>query len=240
MKKNVLFTIVLFITTITYAQRVVDIGINMTSPNSSSVIRTGKPFSISVTLTNNGPGVIKTSDTLYFFKGTGTTIDYQSATIVPITSNISSGGSANFTIPNMVIDGASGGQFTLCSYMILYNGMVSDSVYDMNIDGNNRSCATMDFSGASIGAIAASKFASNAYPNPVNDVLHIEFVASNSASSSIEIFDLQGRTVQTIDNGLLEAGLQTINVDVTKLSKGVYFYKVINGNEISMNKFIVE
>ena len=51
---------------------------------------------------------------------------------------------------------------------------------------------------------------------------------------------MQGRTVQTINNGIVEAGLQTVAIDVANLSKGVYFYKVINGAEISMNKFIVE
>lgn len=98
MKKILLFSVVLFMTTFVYSQRLVDIGISMTSPNSSSVIRTGKPFSVSVTVTNNGPDVIKTSDTLYFFKGTGTTIDYQSATLVPITSNINSGASGRCSL----------------------------------------------------------------------------------------------------------------------------------------------
>ena len=240
MKKSLLFSVVLLMATIVYSQRVVDVGINMTSPTTSSTLRTGKPFSVNLTVTNNGPGVIKTTDTFVYFMGVGTTIYTQTATRVPITANIPSGGTANYTVNNMTLTGASGGQVTLCSYLILYNGNEPDSVYDMNIDGNNRSCATMNFSGAGIGAITASKFTSNAYPNPANTILNIEFMADNSTSSTIEIFDMQGRTVQTINNGIIEAGLQTVAIDVANLSKGVYFYKVINGNEISMNKFIVE
>jgi hypothetical protein len=240
MKKSLLFSVALLMATFVYSQRVVDIGISMTSPTTTSSIRTGKPFSINLTVTNNGPGIIKTKDTFYFFRGVGNTIDYQSATIIPITSNINSGGSANYTINNMVITGSSGGQFTLCSYLILYNGNIADSVYDMNIDGNNRSCATMSFSGAGVDALNANAFTSKAYPNPVSGVLNIEFIASNNTNSIIEIFDMQGRTVQTVNNGIVDAGLQTVAIDVAHLSKGVYFYKVINGSEISMNKFIVE
>jgi len=240
MKKSLLFSVALLMATIVYSQRVVDIGISMTSPNTSSTIRTGKPFNVNLTVTNNGPGIIKTTDTFVYFMGVGTTIYTQTATIVPITANIPSGGTANYTVSNLLLSGTSGGPLTLCSYLILYNGTTPDSVYDMNIDGNNRSCANMNFSGAGIGAISASKFTSNAYPNPVTDILNIEFVASKSTSSTIEIFDMQGRTVQTINNGIVEAGIQTIAIDVANLSKGVYFYKVINGSEISMNKFIVE
>jgi len=240
MKKSLLFSVLLLMATIVYSQRVVDIGITMTSPGTTSTIRTGKPFSVNLTVKNNGPGVIKTTDTFVYFMGVGTTIYTQTATRVPITANIPSGGTANYTVSNLSLTGASGGPVTLCSYLILYNGTTPDSVYDMNIDGNNRSCANMNFSGAGIGAISASKFTSNAYPNPVSTILNIEFVASKSTSSSIEIFDMQGRTVQTINNGIVEAGVQTVAIDVANLLKGVYFYKVINGAEISMNKFIVE
>lgn len=240
MKKSLLFSVALLLATFVYSQRVVDIGISMTSPNTSSTLRTGQPFNVNITVTNNGPDVIKTTDTFVYFMGVGTTIYTQTATRVPITANIPSGGTANYTVTNLTLTGASGGQVTLCSYLILYNGIVPDSVYDMNIDGNNRSCANMNFSGAGVGSITASKFTSTAYPNPVSDVLNIEFVASKSTASSIEIYDMQGRTVQTINNGIIEAGNQTVSVDVASLSKGVYFYKVINGTEISMNKFIVE
>ncbi len=240
MKKIILFSFALLVVTAIYSQRTVDIGISMTSPNSSSTIRTGKPFSVNITVTNNGPSMIKTTDTFVYFMGVGTTLYTQTATVVPITANINSGATANYTINNLTLSAPSGGQVTLCSYLILYNGTTPDSVYDMNIDGNNRSCATMNFSGAGINPVTASNFTTRAYPNPASTILNIEFVAANNSNSSIVIYDMQGRTVQTINNGVIEAGLQTVAIDVANLSKGVYFYKVINGNEISMNKFIVE
>ena len=46
--------------------------------------------------------------------------------------------------------------------------------------------------------------------------------------------------IQTIDNGIIEAGSQTLSVDVNQLSQGVYFYKEINGTDVSMNKFVIE
>ncbi len=240
MKKILLILTVILATSLSYSQRIVDIGINMTSPTTSSTIRTGKPFSVNITVTNNGPDMIKTTDTFIYFMGIGTTLYTQTATEVPITANIMSGGTANYTINDLTLTGPSGGPVTLCSYLILYNGMTPDSVYDLNIDGNNVSCVNMNFSGAGVGQMTASKFTSNAYPNPVSDVLNIEFVASKSVSSAIEIYDMQGRVVQTISNGVLEAGIQTVSIDVSTLSKGVYFYKIMNGDEISMNKFIVE
>ena len=223
-----------------FSQRKLDFSVNMTSPTASSTIRTGQSFSVSLTVTNNGPDVIKTTDTLVYLLGVGTTVFTQTATLVPITANISNGGTANFTVNNLQISGGNGGAMNLCSYLVLYNRALPDSVKDNAIGGNNSSCVSLKYSGTGIGQVAVNKFMSTSYPNPVNSVLNVNFNSFKNAQTFIEIYDMQGRLIQSVDKGIMEAGSQTVVIDVNALSKGVYFYKVVNGTDVSTNKFVIE
>jgi hypothetical protein len=81
---------------------------------------------------------------------------------------------------------------------------------------------------------------STSYPNPVNSVLNVNFNSFKNAQTFIEIYDMQGRLIQSVDKGIMEAGSQTVVIDVNALSKGVYFYKVVNGTDVSTNKFVIE
>jgi hypothetical protein len=61
------------------------------------------------------------------------------------------------------------------------------------------------------------------YPNPVKDVLHIDF-PSFEKMEYLTITDLSGRTVETLRAPSLQNGTATINV--SNLSKGIYILKV--------------
>jgi len=69
------------------------------------------------------------------------------------------------------------------------------------------------------------------YPNPVKDVLQIEFINDNVVNASFQIIDLNGRV-------LVEGNLtsQTTKIDITNLSKGVY---VVKTNKFT-RKFVKE
>ena len=70
----------------------------------------------------------------------------------------------------------------------------------------------------------------NLYPNPASNVLHINNVMENS---KVEIYDI---------SGILKASqnLTGNTIDVSGLEKGLYFIKVINGNEVNKLSFIIE
>jgi hypothetical protein len=68
------------------------------------------------------------------------------------------------------------------------------------------------------------------YPNPATNNLNIQ----NAENSSIKVFDLLGRIVVLENNISLNQQL-----DVSKLTTGTYLIKIINGNQVKTDKFII-
>lgn len=71
----------------------------------------------------------------------------------------------------------------------------------------------------------AEKFSlSQNYPNPFNPVTNIKFDIPKRSNVVLRVFDVSGKQVSEILNGLNEAGKYTVSFDATKLASGVYFY----------------
>lgn len=73
------------------------------------------------------------------------------------------------------------------------------------------------------------------YPNPAHDKLNIR---SNAMMEHIEIYDAMGRKVYNFINQL--PGADEIALDISSLEGGLYFIRVRNGENYSMQKFIVQ
>jgi len=73
------------------------------------------------------------------------------------------------------------------------------------------------------------------FPNPVNDVLHIQFAASENQQASLELLSIEGKVVysQTLSR---QAVVYQINI--SSLPKGLYVCKINNGTSIETIKFI--
>ncbi len=72
------------------------------------------------------------------------------------------------------------------------------------------------------------------YPNPVQDILNIEYsITSFSDVQKLDIIGIDGKTIlsETSTNG-------RFTIYVTSLSKGVYFYRLNNGNKVTTTKFV--
>lgn len=66
------------------------------------------------------------------------------------------------------------------------------------------------------------------FPNPVEDMLHIELPQLNSAI--LNIFDMQGRMVLNLSEADLNEGRQSI--DLSKIDSGMYVLSFSNGGEL--------
>lgn len=77
------------------------------------------------------------------------------------------------------------------------------------------------------------------YPNPFNPSTTIKFSLQKSSYVRLTVYDVTGRTVQTVVNEKLEAGVHSINFDGSKLSSGVYFYKLENENYSDVKKMVL-
>jgi hypothetical protein len=82
------------------------------------------------------------------------------------------------------------------------------------------------------------------YPNPFNPVTKINFSLPINSKVSLKIFDVLGQQVSELLNKDLEAGYHEVSFDGSKLSSGVYIYKLeavgINGIiNSAVNKMIL-
>jgi aminopeptidase N len=67
------------------------------------------------------------------------------------------------------------------------------------------------------------------YPNPFNPTTTIRYELPASAFTTLQIFDVLGREVQTLVRARQEAGRYTINFDARHLPSGIYFYRLQSG-----------
>ena len=71
----------------------------------------------------------------------------------------------------------------------------------------------------------------NAYPNPFNPTTTIAFALPEASQVRLRVFNMLGREVRTLADGLFEAGSHTVMWDATdqsgqSVSTGVYFYRL--------------
>ena len=72
------------------------------------------------------------------------------------------------------------------------------------------------------------------YPNPFNSVTRIEYELPAAADVKIILYDINGREILKMVNGMQPAGYNTFQFNGSQLSSGIYFYKLIsnlNGNQ---------
>ena len=87
------------------------------------------------------------------------------------------------------------------------------------------------FSEASLDeALPAGYSLSANYPNPFNPATQITYTLGEAVEVKLEVFDLTGRLVATLANGLQSAGRYEVTFDAQGLESGVYFYRLHAGS----------
>src|SRR4030095_2802024 len=76
------------------------------------------------------------------------------------------------------------------------------------------------------------------YPNPFNPSTNIKFAIPKESDVRIIIYDLNGREVETLLNGKLEAGYYTIDWNGLRYASGVYFYKLVSDGCVGTKNMI--
>ncbi len=74
------------------------------------------------------------------------------------------------------------------------------------------------------------------YPNPFNPSTKISFAMPKSGMAKLTVFDLTGKEVATLVNDRLSAGSYTYEFNASKLSSGVYFYRLITNDFVETKK----
>jgi hypothetical protein len=76
------------------------------------------------------------------------------------------------------------------------------------------------------------------YPNPFNPSTRIPYGVPSRASVSLKVYDLLGRLVTTLVNGVQESGFKSVEWDASGVASGVYFCR-LEANNFSQTRKLV-
>ena len=168
---------------------------------------------------------------------------------------------------NKLIDGSGGGNTSprFFSWIIeqgnllgfeavahLSPGYYADIEVHLNIDGETSStgkynqgnaidlqieCRAGDTAEAS--PQATSLLLAQNYPNPFNPSTRIDFQLEETGEVTLQVFDMQGRLVATLAEGLFAHGSHSVHFDASSLASGVYFYSLISGSQSQTRKLVL-
>jgi hypothetical protein len=79
----------------------------------------------------------------------------------------------------------------------------------------------------------------NNYPNPFNPVTRIKYSVPETGYITIKVYDLMGREVATIFDGVQQAGNYTAILDGSNLTSGIYFYRMEANGFMETKKLVL-
>ncbi len=74
------------------------------------------------------------------------------------------------------------------------------------------------------------------YPNPFNPTTRISYSLPKAGNVVLKVYDILGKEVTTLVNGYNNEGQYIVEFDASKLSSGIYIYKLTSGNFTSVKK----
>ncbi len=77
------------------------------------------------------------------------------------------------------------------------------------------------------------------YPNPFNPATTIAYEIRSSGTVTLRVYDVLGRVVATLVDGFQPAGTYTKTFDASRLSSGVYFYRLQAGSFVNTKKMVL-
>ncbi|MDZ4712434.1 MAG: T9SS type A sorting domain-containing protein [bacterium] len=77
------------------------------------------------------------------------------------------------------------------------------------------------------------------FPNPFNPTTTINFELSKEAMTRIVVYDVTGKIVSTLLKEPKKAGSYTIKFDGRDFPSGIYFYKLISGENVMVRRMVI-
>ncbi|MAW21665.1 MAG: hypothetical protein CMD16_04660 [Flavobacteriales bacterium] len=77
------------------------------------------------------------------------------------------------------------------------------------------------------------------YPNPVTDQAKIQFVLGTSGLTILKVYNLLGKEIKSI---IMDSnrGVNTININTSSYSDGMYLYSINNGTQVLTNRMVIK
>ncbi len=77
------------------------------------------------------------------------------------------------------------------------------------------------------------------YPNPFNPTTTIAYELPETAKVRLDVFNVVGKQVATLENGVRNAGYHEVRFNATGLSSGLYFYRITTNSFVSVKKMML-
>jgi len=82
-------------------------------------------------------------------------------------------------------------------------------------------------------------FETNAYPNPFNPTINIEYTLPETGLVEIKVYDVLGREVETLVHNVVEKGSQKVLWQAGNFASGVYFYRISWKDNVISKKIVL-
>ncbi|MGA3245693.1 MAG: T9SS type A sorting domain-containing protein [Bacteroidota bacterium] len=82
-------------------------------------------------------------------------------------------------------------------------------------------------------------FLAQNYPNPFNPTTAISYQLSAASTVTLKVYDVLGKEVATLVDGVQSAGMHTVRFDGSSLRSGMYFYRIQAGSFHDARKLIL-
>jgi len=106
--------------------------------------------------------------------------------------------------------------------------------YCFSVDGDptDKVCTDVDFTSESIVGVEETNVSFGVYPNPANDVLHLEYTAQQAAD--FVLYDMLGNKIYS------DVVLNSKSIQLNAFEAGIYFYTFsVNGKNQEVQKLII-
>jgi|WetSurMetagenome_2_1015567.scaffolds.fasta_scaffold01760_8 hypothetical protein len=77
------------------------------------------------------------------------------------------------------------------------------------------------------------------YPNPFNPSTTIRYEIPKNGLVKLVVYDVLGRSVETLVNEKQSAGIYEINFDASQIPSGIYFYKLTVDNFSDIKRMVL-
>jgi hypothetical protein len=77
------------------------------------------------------------------------------------------------------------------------------------------------------------------FPNPFNPTTNIKFGLPKESNVTLRIYNVLGEEVATLVNKVMPAGFHTVNFDASRLTSGLYIYRIEADNFVQVKKMML-
>jgi len=145
-----------------------------------------------------------------------------------------------FTAITINLDAYAGTQFELVFESRMGFSEAADplSGFPFSSKGDNAYIDNITFSQTLV-SIEEDKALENlsVYPNPNNGEFTVQFNTLNNQEVKLEVYNVLGELIVS-ENNAVTSGLNTLNVNIQEQTKGIYFVKVVSGENMFTTKVI--